>query len=208
MLQYSTVQPATLVLLKRLIKMPQLVKFCLVGGTNLSLRFGHRISIDIDLFSSEDFDPIHLENLLMDEFPSTLNTFRSTSIGLFATIDEVKVDLIKHHHHPCIFDPETIDEIRLLDERDIAAMKINTILKRGQKKDFFDLYEIFKKYTLSEVISFYELKYPSQYLMISIPQALIYFDDANESQDPVSLNNTTWEQVKANLRGIVNEYLK
>ena len=34
----------------------QLNSFYLVGGTALSLRIGHRESIDIDLFNSSDFD--------------------------------------------------------------------------------------------------------------------------------------------------------
>ncbi|NJL74979.1 MAG: nucleotidyl transferase AbiEii/AbiGii toxin family protein [Saprospiraceae bacterium] len=36
--------------------MPVLNQFALVGGTNLSLRFGHRLSIDLDLFTNEPFD--------------------------------------------------------------------------------------------------------------------------------------------------------
>jgi hypothetical protein len=36
--------------------LPELKDFFLVGGTSLALQLGHRISIDIDLFTQNDFD--------------------------------------------------------------------------------------------------------------------------------------------------------
>ena len=39
------------------------------------------------------------------------------------------------------------------------------------------------------MIAFHEMKYPDQNLLISIPQAIIYFEDDEESEDPVSLND-------------------
>ncbi len=37
-------------------KIPEFKKFCLVGGTNLALRYQHRVSVDIDLFTDEMVD--------------------------------------------------------------------------------------------------------------------------------------------------------
>ena len=56
MLQYGTIHPTTLGLLKRLMQIPELSDFFLVGGTALALQLGHRISIDLDLFTKNDFD--------------------------------------------------------------------------------------------------------------------------------------------------------
>lgn len=56
MLQSKTVDRDTLDLLKALMAMPELSAFTLVGGTNLSLRLGHRLSIDLDLFTNELYD--------------------------------------------------------------------------------------------------------------------------------------------------------
>ena len=208
MLQYSTVEPATLAILNDLMKISELSNFYLVGGTNLSLRYGHRISIDIDLFSVVDFEPSLISELLEKNFPQKDNTFRATSIGVFANINNVKVDLIRNHYHPLIYEPELIDGIRFYDERDIAAMKIFAILRRGAKKDFYDVFELLKKFSLKEIIGFYEKKYPAQKLFITIPQTLTYFDDANESEDPVSLTNTSWEEVKLALQKVVNDFLR
>ena len=56
MLYIKTVKPDTFSLLKKLMLIKELQHFNLVGGTALSLRFGHRISIDLDLFSHNHFD--------------------------------------------------------------------------------------------------------------------------------------------------------
>ncbi|MCF0056936.1 hypothetical protein LXL81_14300 [Dyadobacter sp. CY356] len=86
-------------------------------------------------------------------------------------------------------------------------MKINAILGRGKKKDFWDLYEILHQFSLSEVINFHREKFPSQMLLISIPQSITYFSDAEESEDPISLNGQTWESVKAYIQNTVKDYL-
>jgi hypothetical protein len=56
MLFKKTVAPATWQLLTELMLLPSLQNFGLVGGTNLSLRYGHRLSIDLDLFTNEPFE--------------------------------------------------------------------------------------------------------------------------------------------------------
>ena len=50
MLRLETIPPETLVLLKRVQSLPALKDTRLVGGAALALHFGHRTSIDLDLF--------------------------------------------------------------------------------------------------------------------------------------------------------------
>ncbi|MEL6636243.1 MAG: nucleotidyl transferase AbiEii/AbiGii toxin family protein [Bacteroidota bacterium] len=52
MLHYETIDPQTLQLLRTLQNIDDLNDSLLVGGTALALQLGHRISIDLDLFSS------------------------------------------------------------------------------------------------------------------------------------------------------------
>jgi hypothetical protein len=91
---------------------------------------------------------------------------------------------------------------------DIAAMKIQAILGRGKKKDFWDLHELFKHYSLQQIIDWHKQKYPSQMLAISIPHAITYFVDAEESETPVSYKNQTWEGVKKGISKLVSDYLR
>ena len=81
-------------------------------------------------------------------------------------------------------------------------------MRRAVKKDFWDIAELLQHYGIEDFIGFYEKKYPSQQLLISIPQAIIYFDDAEDSEDPVSLKGQTWGSVKRTIQQKVSEYLK
>ena len=49
------IEPNTLELIPKLQALPALREFYLVGGTALALQLGHRNSIDIDLFSRNNF---------------------------------------------------------------------------------------------------------------------------------------------------------
>ena len=86
-------------------------------------------------------------------------------------------------------------------------MKINAILGRGKKKDFWDLYELLQRFSLDDIISFHKQKFPRQMLLISVLQAITYFADADESEDPISLKGQTWESVKKFIHKKVTNYL-
>jgi hypothetical protein len=45
-------------------------------------------------------------------------------------------------------------------------------------------------------------------LAISIPNAITYFADADESEDPVSFKKQTWSQIKKGIQEAVSDYLK
>ena len=117
-------------------------------------------------------------------------------------------DFVKHHYFELVNPPSVFDNIRLYSISDIAAMKVAAILKRGVKKDFWDMAEILEHLDLSKIIELYHQKYPSQQLLISIPQALTYFEDAEESEDPQSLKSQNWNGVKKAIKSKVDQYLR
>jgi predicted nucleotidyltransferase component of viral defense system len=184
-----------------------LKNFCLVGGTALSLKYGHRTSIDLDLFSNEKFDHAVIVNALEKEFADQLNIeSQNTRWGIFCFIRDIKVDIV-YYPHPIIKSAETIDGIRLYSSEDIVAMKINAILGRGKKKDFYDLDELLRHFSLKKIIELHKQKFPSQNLLITIPQAITYFEDAEESEAPISLKNQTWKSVKKHTQQKVRKFL-
>lgn len=69
MLHKETVTHEMWELLEMLMKDERLKEFNLVGGTALSLMIGHRLSIDLDLFSTKDFDVQSTLNHLSNEHP-------------------------------------------------------------------------------------------------------------------------------------------
>jgi predicted nucleotidyltransferase component of viral defense system len=208
MLQYSTVESHTLDVLKALMQIPEMNDFYLVGGTALALYYGHRLSVDIDLFSTTEFTNESLVETLEKNFPGFTYKNTKNPIGLFGAIDGIKVDFVKHHYHPWIEKPCLEDGIRLAAIPDIMGMKIAAIMKRGVKKDFWDIAELLQHHTVDDFIKYYTKKYPSQQLLVSVPFALSYFDDAEESEDPVSLKGQTWPAVKKFIQQKVSEFLR
>jgi Nucleotidyl transferase AbiEii toxin, Type IV TA system len=207
MLHFETVNPGTLSLLNHLFRIKELSGFSLLVGTALSLKFGHRTSVDIDLFSNNPFDKSSLISVLEREFGAGFEfNGNLKSFGIFCFINNVKVDLI-HYPHQTLQNPAVYSGgLRLYSDMDIAAMKINAILGRGKKKDFWDLAELFNKYSLAEIIMWHKRKYPNQLILISIPQALLYFADAEDSEEPVSMKGQTWASVKKSITETVNDF--
>lgn len=67
MLYKGTVTKEMWELLQKLLKDEKLKDFSLVGGTALSLMIGHRLSIDIDLFTIRDFYELEMLTHLKDQ---------------------------------------------------------------------------------------------------------------------------------------------
>jgi predicted nucleotidyltransferase component of viral defense system len=189
-------------------EIPSLKPFSLVGGTALSLRYGHRSSEDLDLFYHEKFDQPAIVKDLESAFKQRFVYKREhTTFGIFCFIDEIKVDVVHYPHEP--IEPVEIERgIRFYNSADIAAMKIQAILGRGKKKDFWDLYELLQHFPLQQIIDWHKQKYPNQMLAISIPHAITYFVDADESETPVSFKKQTWEGVKKGISRVVSDYLR
>jgi predicted nucleotidyltransferase component of viral defense system len=189
-------------------KLPSLGSFSLVGGTALALRYGHRSSVDLDLFVNEKFN----HQLIVDELSKNFgDEFEyeggHQKIGIFCYIAKIKVDIVYFPHLP-IAPVETLDGIRMYDTADIAAMKVQAILGRGRKKDFWDLYELLQYFSLQQIMDWHKQKYPTQMLAISIPNAITYFTDADSSEAPISFKNQTWEGIKEGIQKVVNDYLQ
>jgi predicted nucleotidyltransferase component of viral defense system len=208
MLRIETVEPHTFSVLRKLMQMPELQDFALVGGTALSLLYGHRMSIDLDLFSNKPFENQIIVDALQNQFGASFDN-RSTNprFGIFCFVDEVKVDIVRHPH-PIIRPDLLIDEIRMFSTEDIIAMKVQAILGRGKKKDFWDVAELLKHYPMADFINLHKEKYATQNLYITVPQAIIYFADADESEDPICLQNQSWNGIKDFISKKVSEYLR
>jgi hypothetical protein len=194
MLYTQTVEPVTLGLLKRLMSDPVLSHFNLVGGTALSLQIGHRKSIDLDMFSQIDFDAaMLLQHLLNEGYAVTVrHQFKQT---LIVAIDGIKVDFIRFRY-AFAHEIQIIDGIRLTDIRDIACMKIDAIMGRGKQKDFCDLYFLLKKYTLSDIMVWYQQMFQHS-SPFHVYKSLTWFEDANLDTDLDVLDKKyTWEKAK------------
>lgn len=203
MLRTETVAEPTLALLKQLMALPELMPFSLVGGTNLALRLGHRISVDIDLFTAVSFDLVEIKEAIANAFPDAIELSARNQTLLYQ-ISGVKTDLIRHQYHE-ISAVENFDGIRFASLPDIIAMKLGAVAGRGAKKGFWDIHVLLTEFSVKEMIDFYAQKYP---LSDSgqVVRSLVYFEDADLQQDPIDLLKVTWPEVKANLRDHIRNY--
>ncbi|MBK6979949.1 MAG: nucleotidyl transferase AbiEii/AbiGii toxin family protein [Cytophagaceae bacterium] len=206
MLHLETVDGRSFTILKELMLLPNLKDFCLVGGTALSLLYGHRISDDIDLFSNSNFENQTIIDGIISKFPKEYRVRTSTHFGIFGYIGDLKLDIVRTPH-PLIRPIVEIDGIRMFSPEDIIAMKVQAILGRGKKKDFWDIAELLNHFSVKDFVEFHKEKYSTQNLLISVPQTMVYFDDADESEEPISLKNQTWKSVKKQITETVRAYL-
>lgn len=186
---------------------PELQEFYLVGGTALSLMYGHRTSVDLDLFTNAKFDNKLVQELLFKEFGTDfIMEDKPAFFGIFCYISNVKVDIIRFPH-PMIRQAIELDEIRIYAPEDIIAMKVQAILGRAKKKDFWDIAELLEHFTVRDFIDFHKEKYSTQNLYITVPQAITYFDDAEDDENPFSLKGQSWPSVKKSIQAKVRDYL-
>jgi hypothetical protein len=204
MLHLETVEPSTLDIIKRIQGFKEFENLRLVGGTGLALHFGHRISVDIDLFGDFSCDDLTITKLL-NKVGQTSIINQSTNIKIFQ-IKGVKTDIV-NYHYPWLKKAVSSNGIFLADVEDIAAMKLSAITGRGTKKDFIDLFFLLKKFTLKDMLSMYLQKYQdgSEFLVV---KSLAYFDDAEQEDNCQMLIDVNWKEVKAHIINEVQKYIK
>lgn len=195
MLHLETVAPSTLELLNELQGLDSLRETRLVGGTALSLQYGHRISVDLDLFACNleaDFITIISE---IKNKGYTIEIRKQSSSILIAMVEEIKVDIV-NYPYPWIDSEIREENIVMATDKDIAAMKLSAITNRGTKKDFIDLYYLLKHYSLEQMVSFYTSKYGESSVFMVL-KSLTYFDDAELDVSPNVLDRTiNWSTIK------------
>ena len=206
-LQYKAVTPLLKKILRQLMEEPLFTPFRLVGGTNLSLRYGHRLSIDIDLFSDSEYrslDFSSFERYLYSQFSyydcndkgSIIGMGRSYYIGN-SEEDSVKVDLM--YTDPFIGDAEILDGIRMASVDDIVAMKMNVVSRGGRKKDFWDLHYLLNRYSLSEMFSLHKKRHEWEHEEIELLHNLTDYSIADKMPDPICLMGKDWDDIKLDL---------
>lgn len=191
MLHFDAVPKPLTALLAQLAANPALDGFSLGGGTSLALRFGHRVSVDLDFFTTDDFQT--------EEIFDALNLTDATIVGraknsLSVDAGGVKLDLLRHGYR-MLEVTDVLDGIRLISVPDLAAMKLNALANRGSKKDFYDLVELANHFSLREMLAFFTTKYPATD-PFTVIRSLAWFDDAEVEPDPLTLNGRSWTRVK------------
>ena len=199
-LHYNTVTPILLDILKDLMQSEQFEKFRLVGGTALSLQRGHRVSVDIDLFTDEEYGTIDF--LEIDSFFKKNYTYVETSqiniisFGKSYYIGKDKDNCIKIdlYYTDKFIEPQIlVDGIRLASINEIISIKIDVINRVGRKKEFWDIHELIENYSPSEMFSLHKKRHPYKHSKTDLKIKFSDFKNADSDFDPICLSGKHWE---------------
>jgi hypothetical protein len=211
MMHWKTVNPLLRESLLQLMQADEFKAFRLVGGTALSLQIGHRLSVDIDLFTDEDYGSIDfdiLENYLMANFPYTDKGFGGiTGMGKSYLIGTDKDNTVKldvyYSNEKFIEDAIVMDGVRMASVKEIIAMKVDVVLRGGRKKDFWDLHDLLSKYDIKKMLSLHKQRSEYTHDEEKILQNFIDFTSADDDFDPVCLKGKYWEFIKEDIQAAV-----
>ncbi len=195
----KTLLPDTLRAIQLASGVSEIKQAYLAGGTSLALQIGHRISVDLDFFIRHEFNEEALAAKLA-AFPKFVRN-GTAQWTVWGKIGRTKFSIF-YYEYPLLEPTVPFENIQLASLADIAAMKIHALEDRGTRRDFVDVYFLAQKYTLEEMLGFYQKKYAVlEDHLYSILRALDYFEDAEqEKQMPQMLADVSWEKVKEYFR--------
>jgi predicted nucleotidyltransferase component of viral defense system len=207
MLYWNTVNDLLKESLLSLMQADELKDFRLVGGTALSLHLGHRLSVDIDLFTDAAYGSVDfkiIEDFLIQTFPYVQGDFRKApGMGKSYIIGTTPAHVVKldvyYSMDPFFQNVLEADAMRLATVEEIIAMKIDVIQRVGRKKDFWDLHALLKQYTVKDMIYLHEQRYLHTHDRSLIQQNIINFTEADIEPDPICLRGNYWEFIKEDI---------
>jgi len=203
---FHTLSVAARELLARLGQAPWMDAFYLAGGSAAALHLGHRVSIDLDFFSEQDYE---VEPLVQRLGALGRLVVQQQSPGtMVGQLEGVRISFFTYPY-PLLEEAGIVDGVRIANLLDIALMKIVAIGQRGRMRDFVDLYFICRLgLTLDELLR----RVPQKYTTVSYPsyhllRALTYFDDAEGDEPPKMLVEFDWAEVRRFFEGEVQRLM-
>jgi len=196
---WEALTPETRDAFHKVARLPFIKSFYLAGGTGLALHLGHRFSVDLDLFSTDEIavgpDQRDAIRTLLDD-PS-LSITHDVDGTFVATWQGVGISFFRLPLYPLVQSPVLLDDIPVATIPEIGAMKLAAIIDRGTRKDMVDLYYLLQTVSLETIFEVASVKYARvRSFPISAIRALAYFADAEAVPMPRMLEQTPWSKMK------------
>jgi predicted nucleotidyltransferase component of viral defense system len=177
---------------------PFIQDFYLAGGTALALQIGHRVSTDLDWFSTtcqlSEYERGHIRQILQ-----TIGEMEVASEQdglLFTRFLGTDVSFI-YQHHPLLYPTVVYQGIQLASPVEIGIMKLAAINSRGTRRDFIDVYCLRDLVSLEQLFALAERKYQDRPSFLAVAaRALAYFEDAEQQPMPKMFFPVKWKDVR------------
>lgn len=178
-------------------RQPFAPRFYLAGGTALALQMGHRTSVDLDFFSGQDElrDESRAEivsamasltpSVITDHIGSLVFSVQGISTGFFG------------YGYPLLRHGIEFEGVMLASPIDIGMMKLDALISRASRKDFYDLYFIAQSNPIDSLLELGRAKYPfARDFELQAIESLTFFENADTDFQPNLLIPVKWETVK------------
>jgi len=184
----------------------------LAGGTAVGLYFGHRLSVDFDFFTPEEFNSLDLSTIISEKLKPSFNVAKSriTKSTLVMNLNETGFSLFTYQY-PLLDNTITMENISVpvASQLDLSLMKLVAINQRGSCKDFIDLKILVERnnYAFKWLADRLSDKYNiGSEIHFQLKKSLVYFDDAEKDLNVYMysdnkkffeiLQEQDWEEIK------------
>jgi len=185
-------------LMRHIGNQPFASRFYLAGGTALALRLGHRRSIDLDFFSNTDpVDPLSRREIVTAFVPLGARTIEDVDGNLLLQLPELDVAFLSYGY-PLLDPLDEVVGIHLASIVDVGLMKLDALITRGSRKDFYDLYFVSQHIPIARLLHLARSKYPyaKDFDLMAI-ESMVLFDNAERDHQPDLLTVAPWDLVRA-----------
>ena len=166
----------------------------LAGGTALALRFGHRVSTDLDVMLAAPFSSEDVRDRLQGRYG--LRHLEFAEHTLHAELRGITISFL-YDGDPLLFPTDPLGGLQVADARDIACMKLAAVSNRGSRRDFIDLYVAGQTFGLAHILDWFDRKYSSaSYSRTHLLKALTDFAAAEGEPLPAMLIPLAWPDVR------------
>jgi hypothetical protein len=177
--------------------------YALSGGTALSLMFGHRSVDVVEMASSAPLDCDAIEESLMAQFQYCVQhqpkEYIHNGVSFLVGENEAERVELRFYSAPLNHPVHTVDALRIVAERDIAAVKMDVITHQRRKCDFWDIYELMKCLGARRVIDAYLEAYPNGVSAAECEKLVVDFSRADNEPNPEGCRYNDWQMIKLHI---------
>lgn len=194
---WETIAPVMREVLNFIGTCPFAARFYLAGGTALALRLGHRRSVDLDFFSETDDVMQRTRQEIIHAFlPLMPQVIENTEGNLLLEVQRMHVGFFGYSY-ALVSSIDAVENIALAGVADIGLMKLDALISRGSRKDFYDLYFVAREIPIPELLKLGQQKYPyARDFEVLALEGLTFFENAERDVPIPLLVEVSWAEVK------------
>ena len=125
-----------------------------------------------------------------------LHVLEDVDGNLLLRVEQLRIGFFGYGY-PLLAVTDTVTDVPLAALVDIGLMKLDALISRGSRKDFYDLYMVAQHISLPTLLTQGAVKYPyARDFALMAMESLVLFENANRDLQPELLIDLPWSQVQ------------